>query len=324
MIYIIVFLLVNRGSLNLYYSTFYIPRGQHNSFMQYFLIIFLVLATIVVLFLMVLHIGFRAPRIREIKTPSDFGLAFKEVYIPTFAAKKLYGWLLPVENSNETLVILHGWGGNAELMLPIAMPFQKAGVNILLIDSRGHGKSDAAIVSSLPRFAEDLGKSIDWLKTEYPERTHKIAVLGHSVGAGAVLFETSKRHDIDAVISVSAFAHAEWMMTRYLRSFHLPMILVRLILKYVQWIIGHSFSSFAPLSIVCEIEAPILIVHGKDDVIIPVEDAHAIIKNCPEPHLELFEVDDAGHESVDKFEEHADVLIEFLIREGFDINLSTT
>jgi pimeloyl-ACP methyl ester carboxylesterase len=271
------------------------------------------------LFLVALHLGFKAPRNIETKTPLDSGIKFQEVTIPTADNKSLYGWLLPVNASNETLIILHGWGGNVELMLPIALPFFKAAINILLIDSRAHGKSDSAMFSSLPRFAEDLGKSIDWLKKEYPKKCRKIALLGHSVGAGAGLFETSKRDDINAIISISAFAHANWMMTRYLQSLHLPHFLIYIILRYVQWLIGHSFNSFAPMSTVCKIPIPILIVHGKDDTTIPIDDARAIIKNCPKPHIELFEVDDAGHESVEKFEEHADVLIQFLDKSGFNV-----
>ncbi len=226
---------------------------------------------------------------------------------------------MPIEGSKETLIILHGWGGNAELMLPIAVPFYNAGLNILLIDSRAHGNSDSATFSSLPRFAEDLGKSIDWLKNQHPNICHKIALLGHSVGAGAVLYATSKRNDIDAVISISAFAHANGMMTRYLQSLKLPTFLIQIILRYVQWLIGHSFNTFAPMHSVCKITAPILIVHGKEDTTIPINDARTIINNCPKPHIELFEVDDAGHESVDKFEEHADILIQFLKKSGFTI-----
>ena len=288
--------------------------------MHLLLIILIILVSLILLFLFALHLGFKAPRNTETKTPLDSGINFQEVSIPTVDNKHLYGWLLPVNESNETLVILHGWGGNVELMLPIALPFYKAGLNILLIDSRAHGKSDSAMFSSLPRFAEDLGKSIDWLKKEHPKRCKKIALLGHSVGAGAILFETSKRDDIDAVISISAFAHANWMMTRYLQSLHLPRFLIHIILGYVQWLIGHSFNSFAPMSTVCKIPIPILIVHGKDDTTIPIDDARAIIKNCPKPHIELFEVDDAGHESVEKFEEHADVLIRFLEKSGFKLN----
>jgi len=264
------------------------------------------------LLIIAIHLGFRAPRNKEQRNPKDLGIDYLQLHIPTSSGKQLFGWYLLTPDSNETIVILHGWCGNAELMLPIAEPFYKAGMNVLLFDARSHGSSDQDTFSSLPRFAEDLANVIDWLKQNHCNRVKNIALLGHSVGAGAVLFEASRRNDIAAVISVSAFAHPEWMMQRYLRRFYLPSVIRILILRYVEWVIGHRFSTFAPLGTVCKINCPILLEHGKDDTTIPIDDARAILSNCPEPHLTLLEIDDAGHDSVDKIEQHGKQLIDFL------------
>jgi pimeloyl-ACP methyl ester carboxylesterase len=296
-------------------------RGVNNP-MQYLYITLSAIILLTILFLIAMHLGFRAPRIRETGTPKDIGIDFVTLSIPTASNKRLFGWFLPAENSTEVILILHGWGGNAELMLPLALPFHKAGLNVVLLDSRCHGNSDSAFFASLPRFAEDLSYTIDWFKQNYPKQSDKIALLGHSVGAGAVLFAASRRNDINAVISVSAFAHPEWMMKRYLKNFKVPQLLTSLILKYTEFIIQHSFTTIAPLNTVCHIHSPILLVHGKEDVIVPISDAQSIIKNCPQPHIELLEIEDAGHESVDKIEQHGDALVLFLQKAVFFVLIS--
>ena len=287
--------------------------------MWYLVIIVLIPAAILLLSLAMIHLGFRAPRIREKGDPDRLGLAFQTVSIPTVSGKRLFGWLLPVPGATTSLVILHGWGGNAEQMLPMALPFHRAGMNVLLVDARNHGRSARHGFSSLPRFAEDLGKAIEWLKRTYPEYTRMIALLGHSVGGGAVLLTASRRSDIDAVISVSAFAHPEWMMRRFLKRLHLPARLITLVIRYVEWVIGYRYEEIAPINTVCHIHCPVLLVHGKADRTVPVEDALTIERGCRRPHIRLLVVEDADHKSVEKIKAHKEELLRFLLDAGFPL-----
>lgn len=258
------------------------------------------------------HFGFRAPRIRETGSPADYGLAFEQLRIPTVRGRYLFGWLLAAPDATGTIVVLHGWGSNAEQMLPLAVPLRRAGFNLLLCDARSHGRSDADSFSSLPRFAEDLGMAIAWLKHQRPHLTGRIAVLGHSVGAGAALFEASRNADIAAVISIAAFADPAQVTAGYLRPMHVPRLVIRLVSRYVEWIIGYRFAAIAPMNTVRLITCPILLVHGTADQRVGVGDAHLILANCGGHDARLLQIAGAGHDSVDQIERHVGDLLEFL------------
>lgn len=229
------------------------------------------------LFHCLLHHGLRAPRIVESVTPADRGLPWEAVSIPTVRQRRLAGWLIPAGARAPAVVVLHGWGGNAEMMLPVAGPLHAAGFSVLLIDARSHGGSDADTFSSLPRFAEDLEQAVDWLRRRPEADPDRIAMLGHSVGAGAALLAASRRRDIAAVVSLAAFAHPAVMMRRWLAAKRLGFgPLGPAILAYVQWIIGHSFDSIAPQNTISGIACPVLVVHGMEDDTVPVAEAHAL------------------------------------------------
>ncbi|MEA3418891.1 MAG: alpha/beta fold hydrolase [Campylobacterota bacterium] len=285
--------------------------------MWYLVAIILILTVILLLSLAMIHLGFRVPGNPEKTDPGRLGLSFQTLSIPTVSNKRLFGWLLPVPGATTTIVILHGWGGNAEQMLPMALPFHQAGMNVLLVDTRNHGRSDQDGFSSLPRFAEDLDNTIEWLKRTYPEYSRKIALLGHSVGGGAVLLTASRRSDIDAVISVSAFAHPEWMMRRFLKQVHIPAPLISFVIRYVEWVIGYRYEEIAPINTICHIKCPVLLVHGKVDQTVPIEDALTIERGCRRRNIRLLMVENAGHESVEKIRVHEEELVQFLQEFGF-------
>ena len=274
----------------------------------------LLIASAAFLFHLLIRIGLRAPRIREQGTPQRCGLSYHEVSIPSADGKRLFGWFIAATGNvpAPAVAVLHGWGGNAEMMLPLAAPLHGAGFAVLLFDARNHGRSDADSFSSMPRFAEDLEHALEWLARQPGVDAGKLAALGHSVGGAAAILAASRRRSLAAVVSIAAFAHPHGMMRRLLGSHHIPYVpLGWYVLRYVQHVIGHRFSDIAPCNTIREVRCPVLLVHGAEDATVPVEEAKAIYSNRPGDHVRLLIL--AGdHDSYDELDRHVGELTAFL------------
>lgn len=262
---------------------------------------------------LLIHRGLGASRIAESASLEQLGLGGREVHIATQRGRSLLGWLLPGgEHAAPGVVLLHGWGANMEMMLPLARPLQAAGLTVLLIDARNHGGSDADTFSSLPRFAEDLDAAIDWLRTRAEVHPRQIAVIGHSVGAAAALLVASRRNDLAGVISLAAFAHPAGMMRRWLAARRIPYLpLGWYVLRYVQHTIGHRFHDIAPLHRIARIPCPVLLVHGSEDSTVPVSDAYALHASRSHDRVRLL-ILPGEHDAGEELQRHSGELIDFL------------
>lgn len=215
-------------------------------------------------------------------------LPWREVRVPTANGKQLHGWYIPALPGSPALVVMHGWGGNAGLMLPLAGPLHAAGYTLLLVDARCHGLSDADSFASLPRFAEDIEAAITWLGNRPEVDRRAIGVVGHSVGAGAALLAASRQPLVRAVVSLAAFAHPAGMMRRWLAARGIPYRpLGAYVLAYVQHVIGHRFDDIAPCRTIARVACPVLIVHGLADQTVPVAEARQIYAARCDERVEL-------------------------------------
>lgn len=278
------------------------------------LIVLLLIATLTGIFHLLIRIWLRAPRIREQNNQLRSGLPYHEISIPTANGKRLFGWFIAAQGdaAAPAVAVLHGWGGNAEMMLPLAVPLHGAGYAVLLFDARNHGRSDSDSFSSMPRFAEDLEHALDWLARQPGVNAERIAVVGHSVGAAAALLSASRHRSLAGVISIASFSHPETMMRRMLASHHIPYApLGWYVLHYVQRVIGHQFSDIAPCNTIKKISCPVLLVHGTEDTIVPVEEAEFIYANRCGDNVRLL-ILPGDHDSVDELEKHVDELTAFL------------
>ncbi len=250
--------------------------------------------------------GLRAPRLESPPLPED--LPGCSVDIPGRNGKMLRAWHVP--GGARTLLMMHGWGGNAATLLPLARALHLAGYSLLLPDARCHGASDDDSFASLPRFAEDIESCLDWLVKQAGVDPAAIGLAGHSVGAGAALLVASRRGDIKAVLSISAFAHPAVMMRRWLASKRVPYWpMGAYILWYVQRVIGHRFDDIAPCRTIARVDCPVLLVHGCDDLTVPLAEARQI--HAAAKVAQLLEVPGC-HEDFGDIEAHLPRVLGFL------------
>lgn len=277
----------------------------------------------------ILH-GLRAPRVPHTQGLAEHGIradAVQEVRMAGPQGQALFGWLIsPPSPSRATphpapdaatvaaapaVLVMHGWGANASMMGSVAAPLHAAGFAVLLLDARCHGNSGDEPFTSMPRFAEDIAAGLAWLRTQPGVDADRLALLGHSVGAGACLLHASHHHDVCAVVSLSAFAHPTEVMRRLLAEHRVPYPVIGwYVLRHVQRVIGTPFDAIAPLNTIARVRCPVLLVHGNHDATVPVSDAQRL-QAAATRHAQLLLID-GDHDLREAIDAHGQELVDFL------------
>lgn len=103
------------------------------------------------------------------------------------------------EKNKDTLVFLHGWGQNIEMMMPIAKPFIESH-DVILVDLPGFGKSSNLQESwEVQNYVEALHELLSNLNVINP------TLIGHSFGGKISLLYASKYKTNKLVLFGSPF-----------------------------------------------------------------------------------------------------------------------
>jgi fermentation-respiration switch protein FrsA (DUF1100 family) len=209
-----------------------------------------------------------------IVTPDHLGLRAEEVYLAPEPGVRLHAWFFPHPNAQATLLFCHGNAGNASHRLGNTQLLLQAGLQVLLFDYRGYGRSSGTpSEQGLYRDAEAA-----WLHlVERPDTVGTPRVIfGRSLG-GAVAVELATRVEAEGLVVESTFTSIR-TLTRLVFPLSLPQIPV----KY------DSLSKIGGLAM------PLLAIHGERDELVPFADGRALYEAAPEPKA-WYPIPGAGH-----------------------------
>ncbi len=226
-------------------------------------------------------------------TPERAGLAFESVQFTTEDGVRLDGWFVPADAPRGALLFFHGNAGNISHRLDSLRMFHELGLSTFIFDYRGYGRSEGK--PSEQGTYRDAAAAWRYLAVERSVPPESIVYFGRSLGS-SIAAHLAMQHAPGALILESAFTSAPDVGARTY-----PFLPVR-------WLSRFQYDTRAYLKAV---SAPLLIIHSRDDEIIPFKFGQALFASANEPkqfleisgnHNEGFMLSGSDYvEGIDKF-----------------------
>jgi len=240
-----------------------------------------------VLFIAYLVLGlilyFMQPRflygpVREVPyTPGELGLTFESVAFKSADSLELTGWYIPAEDSKLTVLLCQGNGGNMVHRLDSINIFHNLGVNCFIFDYRGYGRSEGKPTEEGTYL--DAAAAYKWLTEVKKIRPDDIIIFGRSLG-GSIAAQLAGKVKAKGLAIESTFTSYVEMGKKFYP--YMP----------VRWFASFSYKT---TDYIKEVHCPVMIIHSRNDEIVPFEFG-----------LELYETANEPKEFVEIFGSHND------------------
>lgn len=191
-----------------------------------------------------------------------------EFFNSTDGRHKLHGWFFRLPGAKRTVLISHGLGGNITTRTDVVALILESGASAFIYDYQGYGRSEGD--ASLTTICDDGLAAYSFLYSKMKVAPENIIVMGESLGTG-VTCNLASRVPVARIILQSPFS---CLLARCAEA-------VPLLRIYPSWFYPQSGLDNA--SILSHLHIPVLIVHGVDDLIIPVHHARDLFAAALQP-----------------------------------------
>lgn len=222
-------------------------------------------------------------------------VSYEDVTLTTADGVTISGWYV-AGTQPRGIVIVHGIHANRAYLIPQAVILAEAGYHLLLIDLRGHGQSEDAIMTFGYREALDVEAAVDYLMA-LPD-VEQVGALGHSLGAAAVVRAAATDQRLEALVLQSTYSSLSQAVDDSFNNFVLlpKWPFAPLVIALAEFRTGLDMGQIdSARDLATMPPRPVLIIHGKGDNVFPVHHAHIMFDSAQEPKTLWIVEGMAGH-----------------------------
>lgn len=198
---------------------------------------------------------------------------------------------------HKWVILVHSYRSDHSMMNEFAKIYREKGFNTLQPDNRAHGSSGGKYIGMGYHDASDLQKWIDYITELDPNA--EIILHGISMGAASLMILSDNGlvpENVKVIVADSGYTSAMDYVSFKLQNMTgvRLRIIPELMSRFAGIMAGYSLKEASPLEHVDQSRIPILIIHGKKDLTVPVEHAYSLYKAaaCTK---DLYICEDAGH-----------------------------
>ncbi|MCH2556201.1 MAG: alpha/beta hydrolase [Alcanivorax sp.] len=246
-----------------------------------------------------------------VQNPARQGLAYEDVVLIHPDGLRLHGWWLPAQGYERgTVYFLHGNAENVSTHLMNVHWLPERGYNVFLLDYRGYGLSEGD--PDLPGALADVQLGLDWLTASGRLDGKPLVLFGQSLGGAlgtGVLARDDNRGRVDCVMLEASFASYRGIADDVMRRSWLLWPLRWMVLPTLPARDRDPERHIAALA-----PRPLLILHSREDPVIPFRQGEALFQAAAEP--KTFQALKGGHGQGTRDPAVRDRLLAFLEQNG--------
>ncbi|MCO4780737.1 MAG: alpha/beta hydrolase [Candidatus Cloacimonetes bacterium] len=256
-------------------------------------------------------------------TPKTYNFKYTESFVKTSDGLNIRSWFIKGHLKNDKVAIVsHGIGANLGDSFPFALKFLIEGYDVITFDWRSHGLSDGHLIEFGEGERFDIQAILSSYQKELDGYSTRVA-FGASMGGGNIIknWDLYKQSKVTRLILDSPYADVRDAVIQKLWFLPFPESIKwhisNLTCRLASIFINTRSVSNPPIQNISKLkDTPVLLIHGKKDILLPYQGSQRLFDQLDPKISQLAIFDKAGHLNSHRKhrKEYEKVFTEFLNR----------